>query len=112
MNKNVLKTNGGVKISFTGEVEKQNIVKMVENCATGQCECMSDETKEKLRIYGIAPPVGSSKSKRDLLNQSEVCCPRCASKNTNIKSMFGSTACKALYVCSDCLEPFDYFKCI
>jgi ring-1,2-phenylacetyl-CoA epoxidase subunit PaaD len=73
---------------------------------------MSDETKEKLRIYGIAPPVGSSKSKRDLLNQSEVCCPRCASKNTNIKSMFGSTACKALYVCSDCLEPFDYFKCI
>ena len=48
MKKNVLKTNGGVKISFTGEVEKQNIVKMVENCATGQCECMSDETKKKI----------------------------------------------------------------
>lgn len=48
MNKNVFKTQEGVKIAFTGEVEKQNIVKMVENCATGQCECMSDETKAKI----------------------------------------------------------------
>ncbi len=48
MNKNVFKTNEGVKINFTGSVEKQNIVKMVENCATGKCECMSDETKAKI----------------------------------------------------------------
>jgi len=48
MNKNVFKTEDGIKISFTGEVEKQNIVKMVENCATGACECMSDETKKKI----------------------------------------------------------------
>ncbi len=48
MNKNVFKTGEGVKIAFTGEVQKQNIVKMVENCATGQCECMSDETKAKI----------------------------------------------------------------
>jgi len=48
MNKNVLKTGNGVKISFTGAVEKQNIIKMVENCATGSCECMTDETKEKI----------------------------------------------------------------
>ncbi len=48
MNKNVLKTGEGVKIAFTGAVEKQYIVKMVENCATGQCECMSDETKKKI----------------------------------------------------------------
>ena len=48
MNKNVFKTNEGVKISFTGEVEKQNIIKMVENCSTGQCECMSDETRKKI----------------------------------------------------------------
>ena len=48
MNKNVFKTNEGVKISFTGEVIKQNIVQMVENCSTGQCECMSDETKAKI----------------------------------------------------------------
>jgi NAD(P)H-nitrite reductase large subunit len=48
MNKNVFKTGEGVKIAFSGAVEKQNIVKMVENCATGQCECMSDETKAKI----------------------------------------------------------------
>jgi hypothetical protein len=48
MNKNVFKTDNGVKISFTGAVEKQNIIKMVENCATGQCECMSDATKKKI----------------------------------------------------------------
>ena len=48
MKKNVFNTQKGVKISFTGEVEKQNIIKMVENCATGSCECMSDETKEKI----------------------------------------------------------------
>jgi len=48
MNKNVFTTDKGVKISFTGEVQKQNILKMVENCATGSCECMTDETKEKI----------------------------------------------------------------
>ncbi len=46
--KNVFKTGEGVKIAFTGAVEKQNIVKMVENCATGSCDCMSDETKAKI----------------------------------------------------------------
>jgi len=48
MNKNLFKTNEGVKINFTGVVEKQQIVKMVENCATGRCECMSDDTKKKI----------------------------------------------------------------
>lgn len=48
MEKNVFKTTEGVKISFTGEVQKQNIIKMVENCKTGQCDCMSDETKAKI----------------------------------------------------------------
>jgi len=54
MNKNVFKTNQGVKISFTGAVEKQSIVKMVENCATGQCECMSDETKAKIQNMEVS----------------------------------------------------------
>jgi len=48
MKKNVFKTGEGVKINFTGVVEKQQIVKMVENCSTGACECMSDETKKKI----------------------------------------------------------------
>ena len=48
MNKFVNKMNNGVKISFTGKVKKQNIVTMVENCSTGKCECMSDDTKKKI----------------------------------------------------------------
>ena len=73
---------------------------------------MSDETKEKLARFGIAPPLGKVASKKTLLNNEYVSCPQCGSKNTEMKSMFGSTACKALYVCKKCLEPFDYFKCI
>lgn len=49
MQKNVKKTNDGVKINFLGEVQKQNIVTMVQNCSTGQCECMSDTTKAKIK---------------------------------------------------------------
>lgn len=73
---------------------------------------MNAETKEKLRAFGIAPPVGNASSKKGMLNQELVACPQCKSTNTEIKSMFGSTACKSLYTCTDCLEPFDYFKCI
>lgn len=54
MQKNVLKTDNGVNISFKGEVEKQNIVKMVENCQTGQCECMSDATKQKITGMNVS----------------------------------------------------------
>nr|BFD42177.1 phenylacetate-CoA oxygenase subunit PaaJ [Pseudomonas sp. FFPRI_1] len=68
--------------------------------------------RERLRAYGIAPPE-SSTSKRSLLGQRpQVACPQCGSEHTERLSEFGSTACKALYRCRDCLEPFDYFKCI
>ena len=71
------------------------------------------ETKEKLRVYGIAPPEHSSEDKNILLGKTKtIACPLCKSINTKMKSQFGSTACKALYQCQDCLEPFDYFKCI
>lgn len=68
--------------------------------------------RERLRAYGIAPPDGSA-SKRTLLGESPtVLCPQCGSAHTEVLSEFGSTACKALYRCCDCREPFDYFKCI
>lgn len=75
---------------------------------------MSDEAREKLRKYGIAPPVKGTEDKGVLFESGIkiVKCPRCRSDNTVLKSQFGSTACKALYQCEDCLEPFDYFKCI
>ncbi len=49
MKKEVSKTNNGVKINFLGEVQKENIVSMVQNCSTGKCECMSDDTKAKIK---------------------------------------------------------------
>lgn len=72
-----------------------------------------EEAKEKLKKYGIAPPEKTTEDKSWLTGKSKiVLCPRCRSKNTKLISQFGSTACKALYQCQDCLEPFDYFKCI
>jgi ring-1,2-phenylacetyl-CoA epoxidase subunit PaaD len=74
---------------------------------------ISEEAKMKLNDYGIAPPEHSSLDKATLLGKErKVKCPRCNSTSTQLISQFGSTACKALYKCSDCLEPFDYFKCI
>ena len=72
---------------------------------------MTENGKKKLLAYGIAPPVGSV-DKNDLFEQDKVVpCPQCHSTNTSMISQFGSTACKSLYRCLDCLEPFDYFKC-
>ncbi len=71
---------------------------------------MTEAGKEKLRSYGIAPPVGKSFDKK-YLDGLKVECPLCHSLNTKLVSQFGSTSCKALYRCNDCLEPFDYFKC-
>ena len=69
--------------------------------------------KEKLRQYGIAPPETTTEDKSWLTGKTkQIACPRCKSTNTKLISQFGSTACKALYQCNDCLEPFDYFKCI
>jgi len=73
---------------------------------------ISAEGRNKLKEYGIAPPEHGA-SKRELLQGNRsVACPRCDSTNTQVVSEFGSTACKASYKCSDCLEPFEYFKCI
>ncbi|WP_263262162.1 1,2-phenylacetyl-CoA epoxidase subunit PaaD [Pseudomonas sp. RIT-PI-S] len=74
---------------------------------------ITEQGRERLRAYGIAPPEGSG-SKRSLLGGEppQVCCPLCGSAHTELLSQFGSTACKALYRCRDCLEPFDYFKCL
>lgn len=72
---------------------------------------MTKKGKEKLKVYGIAPPVGKSFDKKYLENELKVECPLCHSANTKLISQFSSTACKALYQCNDCQEPFDYFKC-
>lgn len=69
--------------------------------------------RERLREYGIAPPAGPVASVRALVRgEPAIACPRCASTATERISEFGSTPCKALYRCTACLEPFDYFKCL
>lgn len=70
---------------------------------------INDEARERLRGYGIAPPVegGGACGAGSLV----VSCPRCSSADTEKISQFGSTPCKASYRCRTCLEPFDYFKC-
>ncbi len=67
---------------------------------------MTGEGKRKLLAYGIAPP-----DKRFVIPRDGVECPHCHSSHTKLVSEFGSTACKAIYKCTDCKEPFDYFKC-
>lgn len=89
---NVLKKAGIEKIKVTTSLSPAWTTKW-----------MSEEGKRKLEAFGIAPP--------DATNPDEIVCPQCKSKNTILMSQFGSTACKALYKCKNCLEPFDYFKC-
>ena len=64
---------------------------------------MTEEGKKRLEEYGIAPPNPTAPE--------NIKCPQCKSTNTILLSEFGSTACKSLFKCNDCLEPFDYFKC-
>ncbi len=74
---------------------------------------MSEAGKQKLKAFGIAPPTAKQQvCHTELFHDGEaIQCPRCNSYNTRLISQFGSTACKALYQCNDCKEPFDYFKC-
>lgn len=74
---------------------------------------MTDAGKAKLQEYGIAPPSGMAAAgghHGPIRLKMAVKCPQCSSLNTKELTRFGSTSCKALYVCQDCLEPFDYFK--
>ncbi|MFT4014871.1 MAG: phenylacetate-CoA oxygenase subunit PaaJ [Paracoccus sp. (in: a-proteobacteria)] len=81
---------------------------------------ISAEGREKLRDYGIAPPIDGTAADgvlagrigRLMGSNLTIACPRCGSTHTEKVSQFGSTPCKASWRCKDCLEPFDYFKCI
>jgi ring-1,2-phenylacetyl-CoA epoxidase subunit PaaD len=80
---------------------------------------VTEEGKRKLQSFGIAPPLKSVSSPRQLAGSTRqllgvvaIVCPRCGSRDTQRLSEFGSTPCKAHYRCGSCLEPFDHFKCI
>jgi ring-1,2-phenylacetyl-CoA epoxidase subunit PaaD len=67
---------------------------------------MTERGRKRLREYGITPPEPQAANPCTLID-----CPRCGSSDTRLVSRFGSTPCKAFYICNSCLEPFDYFKC-
>ena len=74
---------------------------------------ISEAGKRKMEEYGIAAPLEETADKDALLGNAKlVKCTNCGSTNTHLVSQFGSTACKALFKCDDCQEPFDYFKCL
>jgi ring-1,2-phenylacetyl-CoA epoxidase subunit PaaD len=75
-------------------------------------EWLTPAARAKLAAYGITPPAKAVSNPKRLFGTAEVGCPRCHSAATRLVSEFGSTPCKAHYVCTACLEPFDYFKCI
>ena len=73
---------------------------------------ITERGREKLRQAGIAPPERGGDRGRMFAPEPEITCPRCSSRETERVSEFGSTACKALYRCRSCREPFEYFKCL
>jgi len=72
---------------------------------------MTEEGKQKLKAYGIAPPNRKAFQPLGLFEEDKVSCPRCGSEETEMVSQFGPTSCKALFKCLSCKEPFEHFKC-
>lgn len=109
--------------AIENEIEKvlrvnglQNFEVIKDFSETWTTDWMTDDAKQKLKEYGIAPP-GKTDTDDNFLNSLKssnkiVACPYCDSTNTELQSEFGSTACKAQYYCHDCDEPFEHFKCI
>ncbi|MGJ8666947.1 MAG: 1,2-phenylacetyl-CoA epoxidase subunit PaaD [Patiriisocius sp.] len=100
-----------LKIAFA-KLDKKVIVELVLSPAWST-DWISEEGLQKMEEYGIARPLSETADKDVLLgNAKKVKCTNCGSTNTHLVSQFGSTACKALFKCDDCQEPFDYFKCL
>lgn len=103
-----------IEEDILSRLEKEGIkshVKLVLSPAW-TTDWLSENGKKKLQEYGIAPPEDEIDKSVLFGEPSKITCPNCKSKNTKMVSQFGSTACKAHYTCKDCLEPFDYFKCL
>jgi ring-1,2-phenylacetyl-CoA epoxidase subunit PaaD len=111
------------------EVIERSVVEAIELAGLGPVQItlrrapawttdwISDDGRRKLREYGIAPPSGNAATAQaqpiNIVRRKPAApieCPRCGSANTERLSAFGSTACKSLYRCVACKEPFEYFK--
>lgn len=101
-----------IKMTLAANGHKNVVIKNTLSPAW-TTEWMTEEGKDKLKAYGIAPPNPVQQvCTPDIFQEEEtIQCPHCNSLNTKLISRFGSTPCKALHQCNDCKEPFDYFKC-
>lgn len=103
-----------IEMNIHAALDKEGIENKIETILSPAwtTDWMSESGKEKLKAYGIAAPMRHAKVTTAYFEEEDaIPCPRCLSLNTKKISEFGSTACKALYQCLDCKEPFDYFKC-
>lgn len=91
-------------------IDKVQVVSVLSPAWT--TDWLSENGRKKLKEYGIAPPVNELDKSVLFGVATPVPCPLCDTINTKMISQFGSTACKAHYQCQECLEPFDYFKCL
>ena len=92
-------------------IENVNVKKVYNPAWT--TDWLNETTREKLKNYGIAPPVGTSDTDfYELILKKTIACPFCNSTKTKLTSEFGSTSCKSLHYCDECCQPFEHFKCI
>jgi len=100
----------GIRMAMMGHgINRVNIEPQLSPAWT--TDWMTEEGKQKLKAYGIAPPNRKAFKPLGLFEEDEVNCPRCGSGQTELVSQFGPTSCKALYKCRSCKEPFEHFKC-
>ena len=100
-----------IKVALEGAGYLSEIELMLSPAWT--TDWITPKGRRALEAYGIAAPLDAEADKKALLGNAKlVKCTLCGSKNTKLVSQFGSTACKALFKCEDCQEPFDYFKCL
>jgi len=98
-----------ITIAFR-DIGIKNTTVITELSPAWTTQWMTDKGRDQLRDYGIAPPNDVIGDAKELNDDTQVMCPHCKSDNTTLVSEFGSTACKALFKCNTCHEPFDLFK--
>jgi len=100
----------GIRMALAGHgIKKVTIENQLSPAWT--TDWMTEDGKQKLKEYGIAPPNRKAFESLGLFEEEKIACPRCGSEETELVSRFGATSCKALYKCLSCKEPFEHFKC-
>lgn len=100
----------GIEDCLAPQYPDHTVVVTIVHTVPWSTERMSAKGRKALKDYGIAPPL-SSAAAAEFLEDQVIGCPHCGSKDTELVSPFGATACKAFYRCLSCKEPFEYFKC-